>query len=175
MNWFYFAVPNCRIPAGTCPPTPSGLRALNWNPAGSAGPAGRPSRAHCAVIGPPVVSTTPPHPEASPDRPGAVTVSRIVARNSGHPGPYTGTRTVLVRSSRPRGSAAAAAGGTSPRTPLRWRGPQGTRNDPDNFGSAAGGRWGCWPQGLYSGAGGPGGPQTRTRRISRGLGAPGVG
>ena len=40
--------------------------------------------------GPPVVSTTPPHPEASPDRPGAVTVSRIVARNSGHPQPYTG-------------------------------------------------------------------------------------
>jgi len=22
VNWFYFAVPNCRIPAGTCPPTP---------------------------------------------------------------------------------------------------------------------------------------------------------
>ena len=43
-------------------------------------------------------------------------------------------------SSRPRGSAAAAGGGTAPRTPpLRWRGPQGTRNDPDNFGSAAGG------------------------------------
>ena len=87
---------------------------------------------------PPVVSTTPPHPEASPDRPGAVTVSRIVARNSHHPEPYTGTRTVLVCSSRPRGSAAAAGGGTAPRTPpLRWRGPQGTRNDPDNFGSAA--------------------------------------
>ena len=83
-----------------------------------------------------------PHPEASQDRPGAaVTVSRIVAaRNSGHPEPYTGTRTVLVCSSRPRGSAAAAGGGTAPRTsPLRWRGPQGTRNDPDNFGSAAGG------------------------------------
>jgi len=86
------------------------------------------------------VSTTPPHPEASPDRPGAVTVSRIVARNSGHPEPYTGTRTVLVCSSRPRSSAAAAGGGTAPRNPpLRWRGPQGTRNDPDNFGSAAGG------------------------------------
>ena len=86
------------------------------------------------------MSTTPPHPEASPDRPGAVTVSRIVARNSGHPEPYTGTRTVLVCSSRPRGSGATAAGGTSPRTPpLRWRGPQGTRNTPDNFGSAAGG------------------------------------
>ena len=95
----------------------SGPRALNWNPAGSAGPAGRPSRPHCAVIGPPVVSTTPPHPEASPDRPGAVTVSRIVARNSGHPEPYTGTRTVLVCSSRPRGSAAAAGGGTPPRNP----------------------------------------------------------
>jgi len=63
-----------------------------------------------------------------------------VARNSHHPEPYTGTRTVLVCSSRPRGSAAAAGGGTAPRTPpLRWRGPQGTRNDPDNFGSAAGG------------------------------------
>ena len=68
----------------------SGPRGLNWNPAGSAGPAGRPSRAHCAPLAPPVVSTTPPHPEASPDRPGAVTVSRIVARNSGHPQPYTG-------------------------------------------------------------------------------------
>ena len=22
VNWFYFAVPDCRIPAGTCPPTP---------------------------------------------------------------------------------------------------------------------------------------------------------
>ena len=32
---------------------------------------------HCA---PPVVSTTPPHPEAPPDRPGAVAVSRTVAR-----------------------------------------------------------------------------------------------
>ena len=50
-----------------------------------------------------------------------------------------GTRTVLVCSSSPRGSAAAAGGGTAPRNPpLRWRGPQGTRNDPDNFGSAAG-------------------------------------
>ena len=103
---------------------------------------GRPSesRAQCGPSATPVVSTTPPHPEASPDRPGAVTVSRIVARNSHHPEPYTGTRTVLVCSSRPRGSAAAAGGGTAPRTsPLRWRGPQGTRNDPDNFGSAAGG------------------------------------
>lgn len=41
------------------------------------------------------VSTTPPHPEASPDRPGAVTVSRIVARNLHHPEPYTGTRIAL--------------------------------------------------------------------------------
>ena len=91
-------------------------------------------------LAPPVVSTTPPHPEASPDRPGAVTLSRIVARNPGHPEPYTGTRTVLVCSSRPRGPGAAAAGGTSPRNPpLRWRGPRGTRNTPDNFGSAAGG------------------------------------
>ena len=93
-------------------------------------------------LAPPVVSTTPPHPEASPDRPGAVTLSRIVARNPGHPEPYTGTRTVLVCSSRPpgRGPGAAAAGATSPRNPpLRWRGPQGTRNIPDNFGSAAGG------------------------------------
>ena len=160
-----------------------------------------------------VVSTTPPHLEASPDRPGAVAVSRIVARNSHHPEPYTGTRTVLVRSSRPRGSA-AAAGGVPPRTPLRWRGPQGTRNAPNNFGSAAGGftqalggragpklervefpaGWqnlaqkpppapdgtpsnpkrprqfwvGGW--GLYSGARGAGGVQTRKRRISRGLG-----
>ena len=86
------------------------------------------------------MSTTPPHPAASPDRPGAVTVSRIVARNSHHPEPYTGTRTVLVCSSKPRGRAAAAGGGTPPRTPpLRWRGSQGTRNDPDSFGSAAGG------------------------------------
>ena len=106
----------------------------------------------------------PPHPEASPDRPGAVTVSRIVARNSGHPEPYTGTRTVLVCSSRPRGSAAAAGGGTAPRNPpLRWRGAQGTRNDPDNFGSAAGG----FTQAL----GGVGRLQTRTRRVSRGRGA----
>ena len=53
---------------------------------------GRPSesRAQCGPSATPVVSTTPPHPEASPDRPGAVTVSRIVARNSGHPQPYTG-------------------------------------------------------------------------------------
>ena len=80
---------------------------------------GRPSesRAQCGPSATPVVSTTPPHPEASPDRPGAVTVSRIVARNSGHPEPYTGTRTVLVCSSRPRGSAAAAGGGTPPRNP----------------------------------------------------------
>jgi len=86
------------------------------------------------------VSTTPPHPEAPPDRPGAVTVPRIVARNSGHPEPYTGTRTVLVCSSRPRGPAAAAGGRTPPRTPpLRWGGGQGTRNGPDNFGPAAGG------------------------------------
>ena len=43
-------------------------------------------------------------------------------------------------SSRPRGSAAAAGGGTASRTPpLRWRGPQGTRNAPGTFGSAAGG------------------------------------
>ena len=68
-------------------------------------------------LAPPVVSTTPSHPGASPDRPGAVTVSRIVARNSHHPEPYTGTRTVLVCSSRPRGSAAAAGGRTPPRTP----------------------------------------------------------
>ena len=107
------------------------------------------------------MSTTPAHPEASPDRPGAVTVSRIVARNSHHPEPYTGTRTVLVCSSRPRGSAAAAGGGTAPRNPpLRWRGPQGTRNDPDNFGSAAGG--------FTPALGGVGGAQTRTRRVSRG-------
>ena len=79
------------------------------------GGVGRPPRgphAHCAVIGPPVVSTTPPHPEASPDRPGAVTVSRIVARNSGHPEPYTGTRTVLVCSStvKERPSSTTGAG-----------------------------------------------------------------
>ena len=85
------------------------------------------------------MSTTPAHPEASPDRPGAVTVSRIVARNSHHPEPYTGTRTVLVRSSKPRGPAAAGGGRTSPRTPQRRTGPQGTRNGPENFGPAAGG------------------------------------
>ena len=125
----------------------------------------------------------PPAPRASPDRPGAVTVSRIVARNSGHPEPYTGTRTVLVCSSRPRGSAAAAGGRTPPRTPpLRWRGPPGARNTPDNSGPAAGGftqALGGWagsklervevPAGSPAGwAGlGPGGVQTRERRISR--------
>ena len=30
-------------------------------------------------------------------------------------------------------------GGGGRESPLRWRGPQGTRNTPDNFGSAAGG------------------------------------
>ena len=91
---------------------------------------GRPSesRAQCGPSATPVVSTTPPHPEASPDRPGAVTVSRIVARNSHHPEPYTGTRTVLVCSSRPRGSAAAAGGGTAPRTPPPAL--EGTPRDP---------------------------------------------
>ena len=132
---------------------------LDEFPIGSTGRESAGSRVR-APLAPPVVSTTPPHPEVSPDRPGAVTVSRIVARNSGHPEPYTGTRTVLVCSSRPRGSAAAAGGGTAPRTsPLRWRGPQGTRNDPDNFGSAAGG----FTQAL----GGVGRLQTRTRRVSR--------
>ena len=108
-----------------------------------------------------------PHPEASQDRPGAaVTVSRIVAaRNSGHPEPYTGTRTVLVRSSKPRGPAAAGGGRTSPRTPQRRAGPQGTRNGPENFGPAAGG--------FTHAPGGAGGAQTRKRRVSRGL--PGVG
>jgi len=76
------------------------------------------------------VSTTPPHPEASPDRPGAVTVSRIVARNSGHPEPYTGTRTVLVCSSRPRGSAAAAGGRTPPRLSEPPPALEGTPMDP---------------------------------------------
>ena len=45
--------------------------------------------------------------------------------------------------------------------PLRRTGPQGTRNAPDNVGSAAGG--------FTQAPGGAGGPQTRTRRISRGL------
>ena len=46
-------------------------------------------RSPCCVDHPPAPGPLP-HPEASPDRPGAVTVSRIVARNSGHPQPYTG-------------------------------------------------------------------------------------
>ena len=75
---------------------------------------GRPSesRAQCGPSATPVVSTTPPHPEASPDRPGAVTVSRIVARNSHQPEPYTGTRTVLVCSStvKERPSSTTGAG-----------------------------------------------------------------
>ena len=91
---------------------------LDEFPIGSTGRESAGSRVR-APLAPPVVSTTPPHPEASPDRPGAITVSRIVARNSGHPEPYTGTRTVLVCSSRPRGSAAATGGRTPPRTPPR--------------------------------------------------------
>ena len=90
-----------------------------------------------------------PHPEASQDRPGAaVTVSRIVAaRNSGHPEPYTGTRTVLVCSSRPRGSAAAAGGGTAPRTPPPCAGgdPKGPETTPIILGRQLGAllrRWG---------------------------------
>ena len=71
-------------------------------------------------------------------------------------------------SSRPRGSAAAAGGGTASRTPPPAL--EGTPRDPKHpRQSWVGGR------GLYSGAGGLGGPQTRTRRVSRGLGQPGGG
>ena len=44
---------------------------------------------------------------------------------------------VLVGPGAPRPPPAAEPRPEPP--PLRWRGPQGTRNDPDNFGSAAGG------------------------------------
>ena len=64
------------------------------------------------------------------------------------------------------GPAAAASGRTSPRNPpCAGRDPGGTPGNPkrpQNFGV---GGWG-----LYSGAGGAGGPKTRTRRISHGLG-----
>ena len=81
-------------------------------------------------------------------------------RNSHHPEPYTGTRTVLVRSSKPRGPAAAAGGRTSPRTPPPA--PDGTPRNPKRPRQFWVGGWG-----LYSGARGAGGVQTRTRRVSR--------
>ena len=67
---------------------------------------------------------------------------------------------LYICSSRSRGPAAAAGG----RTPLASNGtpgPEGTHDVPDNSGSAAGG--------FIQAPGGAGGPQTRTRRISRGL------
>ena len=63
-----------------------------------------------------------------------------------HPGPYTGTRTVLVCSSRPRGSAAAAGGRTAPRTPpCAGGGPKGPETTPIILGRQLGAllrRWG---------------------------------
>ena len=87
---------------------------------------------------------------------------------------------VLVGPGAPRPPPAAEPRPEPP--PLRWRGPQGTRNDPDNFGSAAGGFTqapGGWagpklesvefPAFRWWWGGGAGwwGFQTRTRRISR--------
>ena len=74
------------------------------------------------------------------NRPPLLIESRIIASNSGRPEPYTGTRTVLVRSSRahglrPRPVAERDLGGpASQRT-----GPQGTHDVPDSNGPAAGG------------------------------------
>ena len=92
---------------------------------------------------PPCCVDHPPQPEASPDRPGEVSVSRIVARNRHHPEPYTGTRTVLVRSSRPRPHGRRRRQNLAQNPPpCAGRDPklsQATRNAPGNFGSAAGG------------------------------------
>ena len=112
---------------------------LDEFPIGSTGRESAGSRVR-APLAPPVVSTTPPHPEASPDRPGAVTVSRIVARleTPGTRSRYTGTRAALVCSSRPRGPAAAAGGRTPPRTTPAGRGPREPETPPTIWGRRLG-------------------------------------
>ena len=71
------------------------------------------------------------------NRPPLLMESRIIASNSGRPEPYTGTRTVLVSSSRPRGrrprpAAERDLGGPA----LQRMGPQGTSGVPGNNGPA---------------------------------------